>query len=236
MIYELALVMPVYNEEACINEVVLSWHSELTNLGINFVMIVLNDGSRDQTEEKLAQYSEYSRIKVINKKNTGHGPTILQGYHMGAELAEWVFQVDSDDEMKPIYFKELWSRRQDYDALFGFRQGREQSISRSFISYVSRATIRIVFGKGILDVNTPYRLMRSPLLKEIIIRIPDDTFAPNIIISGEFSVSGIRKYNHPVPHEGRKTGNVSIVKWNLWKAVFKSFVQTITYKLVVSKK
>src|ERR1035437_9241941 len=109
MIYELALVMPVYNEEACINEVVLSWHSELTNLGINFVMIVLNDGSRDQTEEKLAQYSEYSRIKVINKKNTGHGPTILQGYHMGAELAEWVFQVDSDDEMKPIYFKELWS-------------------------------------------------------------------------------------------------------------------------------
>jgi dolichol-phosphate mannosyltransferase len=234
--FELAVVMPVYNEEACINEVVSSWHDVLSGLGINFIMIILNDGSRDQTETKLVQFSGNPRIKVINKKNSGHGPTILEGYHMGVDLAEWVFQVDSDDEMKPRFFNELWSRRQGFDALFGFRQDREQSLSRSFISFVSRMTVGIVFGKGIRDVNTPYRLMRSRILREIIPRIPDDTFAPNIIISGEIAASGAHIYNHAVLHEGRKTGTVSIVKWKLWKAVFKSFLQTISYRRTTSGK
>jgi glycosyltransferase involved in cell wall biosynthesis len=227
---DLALVMPVYNEEACIEEVVSAWYRELCGLDINFVMIVLNDGSRDQTGDKLAALAESSRIKVINKKNTGHGPTILQGYHMGVDLAEWVFQTDSDDEMNPGYFKELWSRRQENDALFGFRQGRDQSISRSLISFISRLTVGTVFVKGVRDVNTPYRLMRAALLKNILGRIPDDTYAPNIIISGEIALSGARIYNHPVPHEGRKTGSCSIVKLKLWKAVIKSFFQTFSYR------
>jgi len=233
--FELALVMPVYNEEACINEVVSSWLRELSGLDINFVMILLNDGSQDQTEDKLTYFASNSRIKIINKKNSGHGPTILLGYHQAVYLAEWVFQTDSDDEMKPGYFKELWNNRQDKDALFGFRKGWKQSASRSFISYVSRVTVGILFGTGVTDVNTPYRLVRAKLLMDIIGSIPDDTYAPNIIISGELSVIGARIYNHPVPHEGRKTGSCSIVKWNLLKAGYKSFFQTICYRYVVNR-
>jgi len=230
MKFELALIMPVYNEEACINEVVSSWYSELSGLDIKFIMIVLNDGSRDKTKDKLEHFAGNARINIINKMNSGHGPTILQGYHMGVNLADWVFQTDSDDEMKPAFFKELWSRRQDYDALFGFRQGRKQSISRSLISRISRVTVNIVFGKGVLDVNTPYRLMRGDILKNIISQIPDDTYAPNIIISGKLAASGVRIYNFPVPNEGRKTGTCSIVKWKLWKAVIKSFLQTFNIR------
>lgn len=232
MKFELALVMPVYNEESCIVAVIGSWYDELMRLGIDFLMIVLNDGSCDGTAERLAFFAGNERIRVVNKPNSGHGPTILRGYQMGVDLAEWVFQTDSDDEMKAWYFKELWSHRQDYDALFGFRQGRDQAAGRSFISYVSRKTVSIAFGRGIKDVNTPYRLMRSRILKEIITRIPDGTFAPNIIISGEFAASGAHIYNQAVPHEGRKTGSVSIVKWKLWKAVCKSFLQTVNYRLL----
>jgi dolichol-phosphate mannosyltransferase len=225
--FELAMVMPVYNEEACIDHVVSSWYQELLGLNINFVMLVLNDGSRDGTESKLAQFAGNDHIKIINKKNSGHGPTILQGYHMGVDLAEWIFQTDSDDEMKPEHFKELWNRRKDYDALFGFRQGREQSFSRSFISFVSRQTVGIIFGKGVLDVNTPYRLVRSTLLKKIIKQIPDDSFAPNVMISGALAKGSVRIYNHPVPHEGRRTGSASIVRWKLWKSSMISFLQTL---------
>ncbi|GFE62270.1 glycosyltransferase family 2 protein [Geobacter sp. AOG2] len=227
MVFELALVMPVYNEEACIEHVVLSWYKELSGLNINFVMLVLNDGSRDGTESKLAQFAQNDHIKIINKKNSGHGPTILQGYHMGVNLAEWIFQTDSDDEMKPKHFKELWNRRKEYDALFGFRQGREQSYSRSFISFVSRQTVETIFGKGVMDVNTPYRLVRSELLKNITKQIPDDSFAPNVMISGALAKASARIYNHPVPHEGRRTGKASIVRWRLWKFSVLSFLQTL---------
>jgi glycosyltransferase involved in cell wall biosynthesis len=224
---DLALVMPVYNEEECIVEVVKSWHDELNRLKIDFNMIVLNDGSRDNTASRLAEFNGNDRIHVIHKQNSGHGPTILLGYHMAVDEAEWVFQVDSDDELKARDFDKLWSQRKAYDALFGYRVGRRQSASRKSISVVSRAVVRLLFGKGIVDVNIPYRLIKSAILKEIVDQIPGDTFAPNVIISGALASSGLPIFNCPVTHEHRKTGTISIVNWKLWKAAYQSFWQTI---------
>ncbi len=225
--YDLAVVMPVYNEEACIIDVVKSWYLMLSRLNINFRMIILNDGSTDNTKDSLKVFKSYECIKVINKKNSGHGSTILFGYRMVLESAEWVFQCDSDDEMQPQYFAKLWENRQKYDALFGVRQNRSQNFGRKIISSCSRLIIRCLFGKGVSDVNTPYRLMRSKILKQIIKKIPDDAFAPNIIISGILSYVKARIYEYPVPHENRKTGSVSIVKWKLWKSAWKAFVETL---------
>lgn len=229
MQHELTLVMPVYNEEACIAAVVDSWHAELTRLEIDFLIIVLNDGSRDATQERLAQFAGNPRVQVINKENSGHGPTILQGYRLAVEQAEWVFQVDSDDEMEAKYFENLWKVRQGNAALFGYRSGRQQNLGRRLISVVSRAAVRFLFGKGIVDVNTPYRLMRAAVLAQIVEQIPADTFAPNILISGVFAASGAPLLNLPVPHEGRKSGTVSIVKWRLWKAAIRSLWQTVCF-------
>ncbi len=225
--HELALVMPVYNEEACIVGVVQSWRDMFASLGVDVRLIVLNDGSRDGTAEALSRLRDDERIEIVNKPNSGHGPTILTGYRRAAEMADWIFQCDSDDEMKPDHFPELWKRRAEYDALFGMRSGREQNAGRRLISAASRFTVRLLFGAGVSDVNTPYRLIRAPLLKAIIAQIPDDTFAPNVIISGSLARAGARVYNHPVPHEQRRTGSVSIVKWKLWKSAFRSFWQTL---------
>jgi glycosyltransferase involved in cell wall biosynthesis len=225
--FDLALVMPVYNEQECIAEVVRSWKTVLSRLGIPYQLIVLNDGSKDHTAEQLAAFAGDPAVVVVNKKNSGHGPTILEGYRMAVERAEWVFQCDSDDEMRAEHFPKLWNSRQQYDALFGIRSGREQNAGRKLISAVSRMTVRTLFGKGVQDVNTPYRLMRAPLLKQVVAQIPADTFAPNVIISGAFAKAGLRLCNLPVPHEGRRTGSVSIVKWKLWKAAFRSFRQTL---------
>ncbi len=212
------MVMPVYNEEDCIREVIDSWREVLTALGISYRLIVLNDGSKDHTAEKLAPLAGNDRLAIINKPNAGHGPTILQGYHLAVDLADWVFQCDSDDEMKAIHFPRLWEQRQNYDVLFGYRLQRKQNLGRKVISGVSRMTVRALFGRGVADVNTPYRLMRSAILRQIIDQIPDDTFAPNVIIAGAFARAKRRMANLPVPHEGRRTGAVSIVKWKLWKA------------------
>lgn len=227
---ELALVMPVYNEEECIVAVVKSWYDELSRLGIDFTMIILNDGSRDNTKGMLDTFRSYERINIINKQNSGHGPTILMGYHKAVDIADWIFQTDSDDEMKPVHFNTLWSVREKYAALFGARKGRVQPSSRKLISAVSRFTIQILFGKEVIDVNTPYRLIRSSLLKKIIDKIPDTTLTPNLIISGALNKAGVPIFNTPIPHEGRKTGTVSILKWKLWKFSIKAFFQCVRYR------
>jgi len=226
---DLALVMPVYNEAECIESVVRDWDQTFSKLGISYKLLIYNDGSRDHTAEVLKCFSECAAIRIINKPNSGHGPTILQGYREAVEIAEWVFQCDSDGEMLPQAFPDLWKQREQYDALFGYRDNRIQSRGRALISAVSRTAVRMLFGEGVKDVNTPYRLIRVDLMRQFIGKIPANTFAPNIIVSGELNRRKSRILNIPVPHQHRRTGQVSIVKWKLWKAAARSFVQTLRY-------
>jgi dolichol-phosphate mannosyltransferase len=225
--HELALVMPVYNEEGCINDVVKSWHDEFARLDIDFIMIILDDGSNDGTRQKLSTFASNSRIFIIEKENSGHGPTILRGYHKAVGLADWIFQVDSDDEIRPCYFSDIWIRRNDYDGLFGIRINRRQTLERKFISFISRMIINFLFSPGVNDVNVPYRLIRSQILRQVITQMPINTFAPNVIISGAVTALQAKICNLAVIAETRKTGTVSIARWKLWKTALKSFCQTI---------
>ena len=230
MPHELALVMPVFNEQACIVAVVQSWLAVLSRINIDFRFIILNDGSTDSTGEALAVFKDDRRLHVINKENTGHGPTILLGYRQAVQLGEWVFQCDSDDEMKADYFPCLWEKRKEYHALLGTRTEYKQTRSRKFASICSRIAVRLLYGSAVADVNTPFRLIRSNVLKQFLNQIPDDTFAPNILISGVLARMGARIYEHPVPHENRRTGKTSLVRLKLWRCAVKALWQTLTWR------
>lgn len=226
---DLVVVMPVYNEAECIASVLRDWERELDALEIRFQIHVLNDGSSDATASMLAPFEDRAPFRVTHKANSGHGPTILAGYRQAVEAATWVFQCDSDDEMRPEHFALLWSKREGFDALFGSRFGREQSAARRFITLVSRLVVRLLFRRGVRDVNVPYRLLRAAVLEPILARVPDDTFAPNILISGALARARVRIYNVAVPHEGRKTGQVSILKWKLWRMALRAGWQTLRF-------
>lgn len=227
---QVAVVIPVYNEEACISKVIKSWWRTLNELNIKFLLIILNDGSTDNTLGVLEDFRNLVNIEIINKINSGHGPTVLMGYRMAEKLAEWVFQCDSDDEMSPIYFRYLWKERERYDLLLGKRVNRSQNFLRKTISVFSNVIIDFLFGKGITDVNTPYRLIRSDILRQIVYDIPEDTFAPNVLISGLFVKYGFKTFEYPVPHSQRKTGKVSIMGYKLFKSAAEAFFQTLAIR------
>jgi glycosyltransferase involved in cell wall biosynthesis len=225
--YDVELVLPVYNEAECISGVLDDWIRELDSLGISCRIIVLNDGSKDNTAEVLSRYRNNQKINVISKSNSGHGPTILQGYMMAVQEAHWVFQVDSDNEIRAEHFKKVWCEREDADAVIGMREGRHQPLSRRIVSLFSRLIVTLFYGRGIMDVNCPFRLLRSDVLASILKQIPHDTFAPNVAISGFLILKKLRVKNIPIPHRGRQTGEVSIKKWRLLKAAMKSLLQII---------
>ncbi len=226
---DLILVMPVYNEAQCVAGVIEKWRDAFEQLNINAELLVLNDGSRDETEQTLEQFQDDERVSIVNKPNSGHGPTILQGYREAVKRADWVFQVDSDDEMQPDAFAGFWKRRDKYDAIFGIRWHREQDAGRRVLSAGSRILVRLFFGRGVRDVNVPYRLMRAEKLAPIVAAIPDDTFAPNLLISGVFGQTVKRVTNRNVLHENRKTGTVSLKSSKLWKIALKSGRQTTAF-------
>ena len=243
----LCVVMPVYNECEAIGPVLEKWTAALGALGMDYVIRPYNDGSKDnslavmrEVAERLnsasARAGKPGRIEVRDKPNGGHGHTILTGYRdAAADGFDWVFQIDSDDEMGPEKFGELWAARGGYDFLVGIRDGRVQALPRKIISFVSRLCVRLFYGKSVWDVNTPYRLMRVNGVDgrvgfgELFAMIPPRTFAPNVILSGLAAWKSMRLFELRVPQHDRTTGEVSIKKWKLLKAAAKSFLQTILF-------
>jgi glycosyltransferase involved in cell wall biosynthesis len=228
---DLIVVMPVYNEEGAIQAVVEKWIGALSSLEIDFEIRAYNDGSKDKTGLILKQMSEKNpQFVAYDKANSGHGPTILTGYRQAAKSAQWIFQMDSDDEMGPESFKALWDAREFHDFLIGRRDGYVQPLPRKIISAISRLTVWTCFGKGVWDVNAPYRLMRASLFAPLFDAIPEDTFAPNLIISGWAALSRLRIFEARVIRQERQTGMVSIKKWRLFKAACRSFWQTFAFR------
>jgi len=228
---ELTLVMPVYNEEGAISSVLAQWTKVLHALQIDYQIAVYNDGSKDGTLTALNNISQNnSRIIVIDKSNSGHGPTILKGYleHLDSS---WLFQIDSDGELGPEKFAVLWSKRYAYDLLIGNRINRKSPLPRRITTRMSRYTVWLLYGRTVLDVNCPYRLFRPLKLREYLLKIPPNTFAPNLIIAGLASQLHLRVFQTEVVHTDRTTGEVSIRKWKLFKAALASCCQTILFRL-----
>ena len=74
----LYIVMPAYNEEANIGTVIEQWYPVVEQVGGKSRLVILNDGSKDDTYKKIQEYEKnYPRLIGIDKENEGHGDTIL---------------------------------------------------------------------------------------------------------------------------------------------------------------
>lgn len=205
----LTVVMPTYDEEASIRGVVEQWTATLDALGVAYELRVYDDGSRDGTGAILeALAAAHPTVVAVRHANRGHGPTILRGYHEAR--GEWVFQVDSDDEMSPEHFGAVWDRRHEADLVLGYRTGRASTAVRQLVTAGSRLAVRLLFGAALRDVNTPFRLYRRTALAQLLRTVPMDTFAPNVILAGLAVRSGLRVFEVPVPHRARRAGTSSI--------------------------
>lgn len=89
-IKNLWVIMPVYNEEEAIELVVTEWFGP--GKPQTELCFLLNDGSKDDTILKINELAnKYSRLKIVNKSNSGHGQTCVLGYQMAIEQgADWV--------------------------------------------------------------------------------------------------------------------------------------------------
>ncbi|MEW5818725.1 MAG: glycosyltransferase family 2 protein [Cyanobacteriota bacterium] len=230
---ELNLVIPVYNEQEAIGNVLEKWSEELDRLSINYKIHVYNDGSKDKTLDILNKIScKLKNVIVHDKLNSGHGPTILLGYRENSN-SRWLFQIDSDDEFGPDDFEKLWKERENYDFLLGRKKESDAPLPRKIVSLISRLTVWILYGRGVYYVNSPYRLMRCEKFKDYYSKIPEDTFAPNVILTGIASNKKFRIYEIPVSYKLRTTGEVSIKKWKLFKVAARSFMQTIMFRFKI---
>ena len=102
----LYIVIPAYNEEETITAVAKKWHKIVEKIGQHSKLVIINDGSKDNTLKKLKTLTKtLPNLVVLNKENGGHGDTILYGYKYALnKKADYIFQTDSDDQTLPSEF------------------------------------------------------------------------------------------------------------------------------------
>ncbi|MEC8365603.1 MAG: glycosyltransferase family 2 protein [Actinomycetota bacterium] len=210
LLKDVAVVIPVFNEEKLIGECINEWLNVLDSVNLNYEILIIDDGSSDATISIVERYRDNQNIQLIIKQNEGHGPTILAGYKRAVGIAEWVFQADSDNEINPNQFSALWSRRQGQDAVIAWRQGRDQTTVRRLVTFFARVTTKVLFRCHLRDVNIPFRLFRSETLTILLEKIPSDTFAPNIALSGALSLMNYQVEECPVVFNERIVGESSL--------------------------
>lgn len=210
LLKDVAVVIPVFNEEKLIGECINEWLNVLDSVNLNYEILIIDDGSSDATISIVERYGDNQDVQVIIKQNEGHGPTILAGYKRAVGIAEWVFQADSDNEISPNQFSALWSRRQGQDAVIAWRQGRNQTTVRRLVTFFARVTTKVLFRCHLRDVNIPFRLIRSETLAILLEKIPSDTFAPNIALSGALSLMNYQVEECPVVFNERIVGESSL--------------------------
>ena len=118
---KLYIVIPAYNEQDTIEQVAREWHEVVANISKESKLVIINDGSKDNTYEKLCHLKEsLPQLEPLTKQNEGHGATLLYGYQYALDHgADYIFQTDSDGQTLPSEFGVFWEKRHDYSVSLG---------------------------------------------------------------------------------------------------------------------
>ncbi len=210
----LYIVIPAYNESANIKKTIEQWYPvvEKHNDEGRSRLVVINDGSKDNTYELLCTCAKDRPLLVpLTKPNGGHGPTLLYGYRYAIDQdADYIFQTDSDGQTDPAEFEQFWNQRGRYDAVIGNRTERGDGKSRKFVENVVCFLLGLIFGVKVPDANAPYRLMKADLVAQYIGKLPESFNIPNIMLTTFFVYYKEKVKFIPITFKPRQGGTNSI--------------------------
>ncbi len=221
------IVLPIYNEEKIIEKVINELIDKTSEFNIKIVLI--NDGSKDETKEKIEKFKDVNNVIIFNKQNEGHGQTILLGYKYAIKNdCDYIFQIDSDDQFYTEDIKEFLRKDFNENLIIGKRKKRKDKLIRLIITNLMKFIILIFHGVLVKDANSPFRLIRKSFLSKNINKI-EDSIIPNILLSIIAAKDKSLRFID-VNHKERETGEVSIKKWKLFSFCLKSFSEIIWFK------
>lgn len=153
----LSVVVPAYNEEAGIAGVVAELDAALSGAGVDYEIIVVNDGSTDAT---LARASA-TKAKVIDHGvNRGYGQSILTG--MEHAKHDLIATIDADSSYSAADLPRLLPQTEKFAMVIGQRTGKEYR--GKLLKYPARVAFRFlaeyISGESIPDINSGMRLFR----------------------------------------------------------------------------
>jgi len=203
------VVIPAYNEEETIGNVIFDTTSIMDGMGVPYEIIVVDDGSTDKTGQIA---STHKAIVLSNKTNHGKGYALRRALqHATGDI---VVTIDSDGEHKPKEIPDLIEPLfNGTDIVAGSRflgsQRRATTHLNLIGNFLFNAAIMTLTGKVVTDSQTGFRAVKRNVLDQL--NLESDGYE----IEAEITVKGLRNgfsfKETPITVERRKY-NVSKLK------------------------
>jgi glycosyltransferase involved in cell wall biosynthesis len=228
---ELSIVIPVYNEEENIEPLYTSLESVLANLGKSYEVILIDDGSKDNTYKKLLDiHNKNKNFKIIKfRRNFGQTPAMRAGFDYAR--GKIVITIDADLQNDPEDIPKLIQKMDEgYDIVSGWRINRkDKMVSRRFPSIVANKIISSLFGIRLHDYGCTLKAYRKEVLDNIELYGEMHRYIPAIA-----SWMGIKVAEIPVNHKARKFGKAKYGISRTLRVILD--IITIKFLLTYSKK
>src|SRR5579884_3897154 len=162
----LSVILPAHNEEEAIAGTLRNVVETLTPWVEDFEVIVVNDGSRDNTRAIVeAAAAQEPRIRLINHAvNQGYGAALVSGFE--AVTRELAFFMDSDGQFDIHDIERFFPLIHEYDAVLGYRVNRQDTWMRKLNAWGWKILVGMVFGVYVRDVDCAFKLYRADFFRE----------------------------------------------------------------------
>jgi glycosyltransferase involved in cell wall biosynthesis len=202
---QVSVVIPVYNEEANVGELIERVGSAMRRAGKSFELICIDDGSRDHTAAKLeALAAERPWLKPLYLiRNYGQSAALQAGFD--AAQGEVIVTLDGDLQNDPDDVPELLrllDERPEIDVISGWRKDRQdRAVSRKLPSMAANSLISGVTGVKLHDYGCALKLYRADVIRGLRLYGELHRFIPALAAE-----VGAKIVEVPVRHHARTRG------------------------------
>jgi len=166
----LSLVIPVYNEESLIDDLLKRAVSSLEMFISDYEIIIVDDGSTDRSLELLlAQKNKNRRIKVIAlSKNFGHQAAFTAGLEYST--GDIVAMMDGDLQDPPELLHEMYRKitDEDFDIVSGKKMGRKGNKGRNLSAFLFHLLFKYIGEIKDMENSGNYSMMKREALDALL--------------------------------------------------------------------
>jgi len=219
-----SLIVPYFNERDTILTLVEAQISELSDLDIEYEIILVDDGSTDDgTEIAKSIVENDSNVRLIRfTRNFGKASALSAGF--AKARGDVIITMDGDFQDDPSEISHFIEKINDgYDVVSGWKKTRNDPISKRFPSYLFNRLVEATFGIGIHDINCGFKAYSRRAAKELDLYGELHRFTPALLHARGYSVTEI-----VVKHNSREFGKS---KYG-FSRMFKGFLDLVSVKLM----
>lgn len=154
----ISIVMPCFNEEACVLDVLRQVSDKFRDMGVPYELIVVDDGSTDRTGELLAETDLTDKI-IRHRFNRGYGASLKDGIR--AAKNDLILIMDGDGQHLPESIATLLEEEDGYDMVVGARRQQGSHYWRKPGKFLLKLLCQLLAGTQIPDINSGLRLLRK---------------------------------------------------------------------------